>query len=243
MRPVRRGPSPRSTDFGEYSEAKAFLIDRLGPYCSYCERRVTASLAVEHIQPKGLAQYAHLSGRWENFLLACVNCNSTKKDKDVQLADTLLPDRDNSFVALEYAQDGTVRPSPSLAHAHGVISQTIALVGLNRPLPGALDENGNGVALDRKSQRMEAWLAAKEARSTVESCPDNEAVLRMAVALAVATGFFSIWFHEFKGNSTFRNRLIDAFNGTRQSACFDPETATPQSPAPNPDALPNGGKT
>ena len=97
MRPIRRGGSPRHSDFNNYKDAKAYLVSRLGSYCSYCERRIATMLAVEHIQPKDLPAYGHLTGRWENFLLGCVNCNSTKKDKDVQLDTILLPDRDNTF--------------------------------------------------------------------------------------------------------------------------------------------------
>lgn len=39
-----------------------------------------------------------------------------------------------------------------------------------------------------------------------------------------------------------RNRLIDAFAGTRESGCFDPITTEAISPAPNPDNLDCGGK-
>jgi 5-methylcytosine-specific restriction endonuclease McrA len=105
MRPVRRGLSPLSLDYADYQNAKPDLVARLGPYCSFCERPVFTQLAVEHIQPKGLPQYAPLIGRWTNFLLACVNCNSTKKVKNVVLADVLLPDRDNTSAVFCYLPD------------------------------------------------------------------------------------------------------------------------------------------
>jgi 5-methylcytosine-specific restriction endonuclease McrA len=89
MRPIRRGSSPRQADFTNYREALPDLVGRLGMYCSYCERRIPTQLAVEHIQPKGLPASQALQGRWENFLLACVNCNSIKKDKPVSLADLI----------------------------------------------------------------------------------------------------------------------------------------------------------
>jgi len=69
MRPVRRGGSPQPDDFDPYTDAKPDLISRLGGYCSYCERRIAANLAVEHIQPKKLPAYQDLEGRWENFCL------------------------------------------------------------------------------------------------------------------------------------------------------------------------------
>ena len=79
MRPVTRGAGPRA--YTAYGQAIGDLEERLGIYCSYCERRVATNLAVEHIQPKGLDAYEMLAVRWDNFLLGCVNCNSTKKDK------------------------------------------------------------------------------------------------------------------------------------------------------------------
>lgn len=73
MRPVVRGASPQAGDFKNYRDAFAELAGRIGMFCSYCERRIATQLAVEHIQPKAL--YEHLQGRWDNFLLGCVNCN------------------------------------------------------------------------------------------------------------------------------------------------------------------------
>src|SRR5271157_6059904 len=105
MRPVLRGNSPQAADYDNYRDAFGELAGRIGMFCSYCERRIATQLAVEHIQPKGLPAYAHLQG--------CVNCNSTKKDKDVVLAEVLLPDRDNTAAAYEYTMDGHITvPAP-----------------------------------------------------------------------------------------------------------------------------------
>jgi 5-methylcytosine-specific restriction endonuclease McrA len=67
--------------FLRYSDAKPYLEKRIGRYCSYCERFIPVSLAVEHKLPKSI--HPDLEWRWENFLLACANCNSAKKDKNV----------------------------------------------------------------------------------------------------------------------------------------------------------------
>lgn len=243
MRPVRRNASPQINDFDDYRKALPFLTSRLGSYCSYCERKIVSQLAVEHIQPKGLAPYVHLIGRWDNFLLACVNCNSTKGDKDVSLVNVLLPDRDNTFLALTYEQNGTVRPSAGVpAPVQAAAAGTLALVGLDKSVLQVHDENGKLVAIDRVSQRMEAWLLALDARSDVDSNPGNTAVRRQVARLATEKGFFSIWMAAFDGDLDMRNRLIDTFAGTRGSACFDPDTTQPASPAPNPDGLPYGAK-
>lgn len=236
MRPVRRGPSPQATDFAHYTDARPFLVSRLGAYCSYCERHIQTNLAVEHIQPKGLPAYAGLIGRWDNFLLGCVNCNSAKKDTDVVLADVLLPDRDNTAVAFNYVADGTV--TAQVVHAQSLLS----LVGLDKPISINTDENGKQIALDRVAQRLEVWGIAQEALADVNTSPGVEAIRRQVIRSAQANGFFSIWMTVFSADPDMRNRLIDAFDGTRNSGCFDAQTTLPVTPAPNPDGLPHGGK-
>jgi uncharacterized protein (TIGR02646 family) len=244
MRPIRRDASPRAADYLDYAEAKVELVARLGPYCSYCERRVATQLSVEHIQPKALAAYANLAGRWENFLLACVNCNSTKSDKDVVLADVLLPDRDNTFAAFEYARDGTVAPSAmaNLVGLQAVANSTLCLAGLEKAAMTTLDANGRQVALDRVSQRKEVWLEAESARDDVAAKPWDITLREYVVKLAVTTGFFSVWMTVFSDDPDMRIYLINAFPGTAGSGCFDPLNSAVNAPAPNPDNLPNGCK-
>lgn len=102
-----------------------------------------ANLAVEHIQPKGLAKYALLKCSWDNFLLGCINCNSTKGDQDVLLDQYLLPDRDNTFAAYTYTLDGKVEPSPHLTVAQRQMALgTLALTGLDKSANTAIGENG-----------------------------------------------------------------------------------------------------
>ena len=242
MRPVRRGASPQPQDFADYADAKPDLINRLGPYCSYCERRVPTQLAVEHIQPKGLPAYAHLIGDWNNFLLGCVNCNSTKKDKEVVLTDVFMPDRDNTFFAFHYTADGKVQAANGIqTELRKKAMDTLALTGLDKKINVVLDENGKQIAIDRVSQRLEVWLVAEDARSDANSNPDNQALRRQIVETAKGYGFFSIWMTIFQQDTDMLNRLIDAFPGTRASGCFD-KSGRAISPAPNPDGLTDGGK-
>lgn len=243
MRPVRRDASPFEADLADYSKAQPRLISRLGPYCSYCERHVVTQLSVEHIQPKSLAQYQHLTGRWQNFLLACVNCNSCKGAKNVVLSEVLLPDRDNTFAAFRYLEDGQVHvaetlPDPTKAKA----AATLALTGLDSTICPFLDENGKQVAIDRVAQRMEAWATAEASLNELLDNVGNDALCNSIVRLAVATGFFSIWMTVFAGDADMRNRFVDAFPGTRASGCFDPTTTDSVNPAPNADGLQDGGK-
>jgi uncharacterized protein (TIGR02646 family) len=243
MRPVRRNASPQAVDFEPYSAAKYGLIARLGSYCSYCERRVEVNLAVEHIQPKGLPAYAGLIGRWENFLLACVNCNSAKRDQDVVLAQVLLPDRDNTFVAFAYSKDGKVGPAPGLpAHLAGIAVATLTLLGLDKRLNVALDENGEQIVVDRVSKRMEVWGHALVSKDLLAATPQNEGLRATIATLAAATGLFSIWMAAFSHDQDMLGRIVAAYPGTGLSGCFDPTTFAVISPHPNADGLASGGK-
>lgn len=239
MRPVHRRDNPTSGDFVDYRDAYPYLHSRLGTYCSYCERCIHTSLAVEHIQPKGLLQYAGLSGRWENFLLACVNCNSTKGDKDVMLDLLYFPDRDNTFVALEYTADGRIIPATHLnAVQKQIATRTLELTGLEKQVRQTLDENGNLVAMDRISQRMEVWAEAEEALSDLLSNP-SDTVRGLIVKNVRAHGFFSIWMKIFEGDIEMRQRFINAFPGTARD-CFDSNTL-PVTPRPA-NGLAHAGK-
>ncbi len=203
MRPVRRGPSPRGVDFLNYEDAKPELVARMGHYCNYCERYIATGLAVEHIQPKALPQYVGLTGRWENFLLACVNCNGTKRHKDVRLADILLPDRDNTFVAFIYAEDGSVRPRPDLNNLQRTQAiATLSLTGLDKAINNVLDQNGKLVALDQVSQRMQAWSEASLSRIDIQNDPGNQPLRAGAVRLARGVEFSVSGSLSLQGTST-----------------------------------------
>ena len=251
MRSIRRGLSAQAHDFDDYRDAFGELVSRLGSFCSYCERAIPTNLAVEHIQPKALPAYAGLKGRWDNFLLGCVNCNSTKKEKDVVLSAVLLPDRDNTFVAYEYAKDGALKVSGHLSPALAEKARALlAIVGLDKRISAVHDANGKLVASDRVSQRMQAWLLAETSRDDLQTAPSNQALRRQIVRTATATGFFSIWMKVFEADQDMRIRLIEGFSppapsppfGTRGSGCFD-ASGLPVTPAPNPDQLADGGKS
>uniref|UniRef100_Q3AQ71 HNH domain-containing protein n=1 Tax=Chlorobium chlorochromatii (strain CaD3) TaxID=340177 RepID=Q3AQ71_CHLCH len=243
MRPIRRGTSPIAGDYQDYDKAKPELISRLGSYCSYCERRIATQLSVEHIQPKALPKYAHFEGRWTNFLLSCVNCNSTKYTKDFLFTDVLLPDRDNTFAAFTYLSDGTVQPS-ILASEKGlqaVAQKTLELTGLHKEAINTPDINGKQVALDRVSQRQEVWAIAERQKSLIRTNPNNLGFRECVIDNALANGFFSVWMTVFEDDTDILSRLIAAFPSTKNSGCFT-ENGLPLSPALNPDNLEHGGK-
>lgn len=60
-------------------ETRQWLLNRHGPVCAYCERRVTpASITMDHVTPrKGKTAY----DRRDNLVLACPACNALKADQ------------------------------------------------------------------------------------------------------------------------------------------------------------------
>lgn len=61
-----------------YKDAKLDLINGLGQFCNYCGVRINDySLAVEHCLPK--SQFSDEMMNYNNFLLACPECNSSNK--------------------------------------------------------------------------------------------------------------------------------------------------------------------
>jgi uncharacterized protein (TIGR02646 family) len=220
MRPISRGIRPLDSQglpkiFGEYQQARGDLIDRLGEYCSYCEMHLDASLAVEHVQPKSL--YPKLELEWDNFLLACVNCNSTKKDKDINLGDCYWADTDNTFHAFIYSEDGLVQPNPFLAEEAKAKAQlTLELLGLHRHLINDARRSDR-----RQINRREKWLKAKTAlgRLQIRNTPEMR---EQIVDTAKESGFWSVWMTVFKDEPDMLQRFIAEFPGTCRN-CFDVE--------------------
>lgn len=243
MRPIRRNARPVVAEYDSYSDAKADLVSRMGLYCSYCEREIATVLAVEHIQPKGLPAYSELELEWTNFLLACVNCNSTKKDKDVILSDVLLPDRDNTAAAFVYLDDGSIGLNPDVlgTNIESKANKILSLTGLDKRYSATVDANGNAVALDRIAQRKEALGIARTASTLYASTP-TEDMIACIVMLANKTGYFSIWYKVFVDVPEILLQLIRNFPGTFESECFSDVGGKVISPSPNLDGLPYGSK-
>ena len=215
MRPVERGAAPRT--YARYGDAIGDLEDRLGRYCSYCERRLPISLAVEHMAPKSL--HPAREREWSNFLLGCTNCNSVKNTTDVADDDILWPDRHNTMLALAYSRGGFVRVAGELSPELRRRAQTlIDLVGLDRhrghgrPRPAKRDR--------RWQDREEAWATAEDCRKRFEALDKSDKARELVLDAAGYCGFFSVWFVVFDRHIDVKLALIDAFPGTAAS-CFD----------------------
>jgi uncharacterized protein (TIGR02646 family) len=215
MRPVERGAAPQV--FTNYRDAYPHLVDRMGDYCSYCERQIETNLAVEHVQPKD--PVPALRNEWSNFLLGCVNCNSAKGDTPVVLTDHLWPDTENTMSAFSYSIGGLVNPRAGLTpDLQAKASATLRLVGLDR-YPGNPGREPTSADL-RWQRRFEAWQMAEWCRKQVEE-NDSEQVRSLVVQVAKGRGMYSIFWTVFEGDVDIRRRLREAFIGT-SFACFDP---------------------
>jgi len=254
LRPIRRGNSPIGNEiYPTYQKAKEDLIDRfssgwnngrhIASYCSYCERKIETNLAVEHIKPKdGEFGHPELERTWSNFLLACVNCNSTKGKKEILFYNLFLPDRDNTFYAFEYTADGMIKPRDTLSYTNKArASNTLKLLGLDKETRETYSATGNLIALDRRRQRIEIWGEAKEALLDYRDNIESQVVKKFIVKNMLLSGFFSIWMTVFDDYSEMKNQFINAIHGTRESGCFNDE-ANIITPHPNEDKLEGGSK-
>jgi uncharacterized protein (TIGR02646 family) len=216
MRPIERGPYPNDpkthTDkvYQTYMEAKRDLIERLGKYCSYCETRLNASLAVEHVQPK--IHHPNLALDWHNFLLACTNCNSTKGSQDIVLDEYYWPDIHNTFMAFQYLEGGRVVVHPDLTEEQtDKAKRTIQLVGLDKTpdKPEASDR--------RWQNRKQVWEIAQMNLKRLESTTDKSNYTKAIVDMAKGYGFWSIWTTVFRNHSEVLQGLMTEFVGTYQA--------------------------
>lgn len=215
MRPVERGAAPR--EYARYGDAIDDLEERLGRYCSYCERRLPIGLAVEHMAPKSLHPDREVD--WDNFLLGCTNCNSVKDVADVADGDILWPDRHNTMLAVAYSRGGFVRLAEGLTPEQQRRARAlIDLVGLDRHIgvrgqqPARRDQ--------RWKDREEAWVNAEMCRDNFEALGRSEEARDLVLEAAKGCGFFSVWFAVFEQHLGVKSALIDAFPGTATS-CFD----------------------
>lgn len=208
MRPVEKGAAPAAA-YANYAAALPDLEQRLGRYCSYCERYIATNLAVEHLQAKSLVPVLALS--WSNFLLACVNCNSCKGDTPVTIADYLWPDSDNTLRAFEYSAGGVVAPQSTLAAPVRAKAQaSVSLVGLDRVPGGAIPPTQSDL---RWLKRFETWRKANDALRRLAQ-NDTVELREQIVDTALATGLFSIWWTVFAVDGNMRSRFREAFVGT-----------------------------
>lgn len=226
MRPVSKGSLPKDSDghsiqFKDYSFARRLLIERIGQYCSYCEMKLDSSLHVEHVkpkQPKGIEEV--IQERlldWDNFLLACVNCNSNKGSEEITLEDYFWPDQDNTFKVLKYSEGGVISPVDKLEDKEkDKALRTIKLTGLDK------NPKNDPKASDRRwENRREVWGIAQRAKERLKRI-DIPEMRDQIVSTATGHAYWSVWMTVFQDDADMLARFIEAFSGTCRE-CFDAE--------------------
>jgi len=86
------------TSRGAYVETRHWLLERHGPVCAYCGRKVDPrTITLDHVTPRrGLTAY----DRRDNLVLACRRCNAAKADKAILVF--LLAQRERAASLLRY---------------------------------------------------------------------------------------------------------------------------------------------
>lgn len=219
MRPVNKGH--KDTVYNPYKKAKRDLFEAIGPYCSYCERKIELGGAIEHVQPKSRVEEKERI--WDNFLLGCVNCNSTKGDTDINDAninDYAWPDIDDTYHLIKY-DPITCLPSPAdelSDNDRKRISKLIKLVGLDKPSPKVGTIKYKEASDLRIEKRKEVTSYAKEYRSDFLSIDDGAKpnFIKTLKLLVKEMGLWSIWMHEMEDIPELRAALLDLLPGTRK---------------------------
>ena len=214
MRPVTKRDTPTvngtNVEINNYGDARPFLIDRLGDFCSYCENQIT-NPAVEHIQPKSIAP--GIATNWYNFLLACVNCNSIKGHTPLNLDDYYWPDIHNTYLLFEYHPLGVVTIKINLHNSvdRDTAQRTLELTGLDRYGP-----SGTSNADRRWVKRSEAYGKAKDSLNFYTNYNRPNDYVLTITNLATSTGFWSVWIKIFESEQVVATALINAFLNTYQ---------------------------
>lgn len=211
MRRIDEGPAPQDCTgqalrFENYRDAARWLKERIGRYCSYCERTVPTSLAAEHKLPK--VSHPELQATWGNLLLACSNCNSNKHAKVFKAGSVIWPDEHDTFGSIDYEPSGAVRPAAHLpAPDHDRVRNLLALLGLDK------EPTRVGSSDHRWFDRLEAWRKASQ--SCVDIAANDSPQLRRAVIdTARSTGAFSVWMAAFASDRPMREELVRCFPGS-----------------------------
>ena len=230
MRPIDKGDSPINGDFEKYQDAHPYLIQRLGNYCSYCERRLEVGLAVEHICPKITNKI--IEKKWSNFLLACVQCNSTKGDTDISPENKnhyVWPDEDDTYHMIDYPEADAYKAVPANnldAATRQRVQNTIDLVDVNH----TTDEYAQTTYKDKLAKRQEVaseckrqlntYINAKamhDSRGSLKGQTDlinkiesnYEQITTGIISAAKEFGCWSVWMRTFEGIPEIKERLLD----------------------------------
>jgi len=224
MRPVDKGSWPtyragKKYIFNDWRKAKKHLLSRTGGFCHFCEMRINNALAVEHIKPRD--SHPRLSNSWNNFLLSCNSCNSSKRQTaplSPYRQRYYWPHLNNTMLAFYTPLIGTgamvINAATTLSVEQKVKAQaTIKLYGLDKL------KTSTGDSDNRFTERLETIDMAIE---LLRDYTNNETNIGSILKVAESRGFFSIWIDIFRSKPEVVTALIDSpkFKINR-AICFD----------------------
>lgn len=219
MRPINKGEAPEK-EFKKYQDAEAYLENRIGEYCPFCEFPIKHVPEVEHIEAKkrGGAEL-----EWENLLLSCKYCN-TRKGTIVGRGEKgkyLWPDEDDTFHAFSYDTDIPMLSEGYLKRQGENVRERadnlFQLIKLDNVPTSPKNKDR------RYMKRNEARNCAIESKigwEKVSRLSERETYLNLIVMLARETGFFSTWMNVFKEDQEVKELLVEAFKGTKKEYCL-----------------------
>jgi len=221
MRPVDKenlpqGKKGQAIIFKKYARSRRYLIDIIGDYCSYCERKMVSGIEVEHILPQSSPSGKNLKLTWSNFLLSCKNCNTTKGTKT---GSYFFPDRDNTYRVFFYDASGKVKVSPQLTDPKEIqrANNTIELAGLDKEPPKKYTVKWEEASDRRFEQRAEAFNEAQDYVNKYATASSEVRLIYLDCfkTIVIKGGFWSIWMRAFENFPEVQKALINSFNGTR----------------------------
>ncbi len=206
MRPIQKTIRLNTTgehplEFEDYKEAKPDLVIELGSFCSYCEQ-YTPDLHVEHIYAK--KNYPHLEKRWDNFLLACQNCNSIKSDKEINNA--FMPHINNLLYFIFIEESGIIKIKENINESDKNKTKAfVDLIGLDRT-----PEHQDYSRKDKRWQRRQNVYEL--AQRYLDKYKNKKTDIETIIDLAMAYGFFSVWFTLFRNYKEILEALLFGIN-------------------------------
>lgn len=220
MRSVDKGEAPKP-DYNPYQTAKRDLVNAIGDYCSYCERKIEHMGAVEHVQPKSAV--LALATKWDNYLLGCVNCNSTKGSKvidDTNITDYVFPDKNDTFALVEYDLVTCLpRPAAGLSpDMKAKVENLISLTGLDKPQPHVGTLEYMKMSDVRAEKRLLAAQQAEQYKLLYQSVlpEQKEVTLNLIMDIVKGIGFWSQWMHVMKDVPELAEALWNVLPGTKR---------------------------
>lgn len=234
MRPIDRGPIPLGNGqpkrVSNYRSWRADLLDRIGPYCCFCNMRLNDSPQVEHVIAQAIDSSLALD--WDNMLLACGPCNRTKSHTPCPPATHYLPQFHNTHLAFDYKLSALLIANQAAAFVYCKSSGIDPIKGQNTISLCALDRDttkNEDQATDlRWKYRFEALTKAKIWRAAFEELSGNfiESFVNLLQTAVESTGFWSIWFTTFEDIPEVRKMLVQNIPGT-DAQSFDAGTFKP----------------